>query len=68
LDSIVIVDNTTIKLQAERLGGSNGCVYTLNYKATNASCNTVAASATVQEPHSNNGTVIDSGVHSIVMP
>lgn len=50
-DDIVIVDNDTIKLRAERSGGGNGRVYTITYQATNTCGNTVTATTTVTVPH-----------------
>jgi len=50
-NDIVIVDNDTIKLRAERSGGGNGRIYTITYQATNTCGNTVTATATVTVPH-----------------
>lgn len=65
---IVIVNNTTVQLRAERLGGSDGRVYTLNYSVTDASGNTTTASATVSVPHSEGGVAVNSGVKYTVSP
>jgi uncharacterized protein len=48
---IVIVDNDTIQLRAERSGGGAGRIYTLTYKATNTCGATVTATAAVTVPH-----------------
>lgn len=49
-NDIVIVDDLTVKLRAERSGNGNGRVYTLTWKATNACGATAIASATVTVP------------------
>jgi Ca-activated chloride channel family protein len=64
VDDIVIVDSLTVELRAERQGGGNGRVYTINFGVTDASGNTETGSCTVwvlhdQEPGS---TAIDDGV------
>ncbi|MCK4527565.1 choice-of-anchor L domain-containing protein [candidate division WOR-3 bacterium] len=63
VDDIVIVDSQTVELRAERQGGGNGRVYTINFGVTDASGNTETGSCTVwvlhdQEPGS---TAIDDG-------
>ncbi len=69
LNDIVIVDNTTIQLRAERQGSGDGRVYTINYSATDASGNTTTASAIVTVPHDQaDEEVVDSGVQYIVTP
>ena len=50
-NDIVIVDNDTFNLRAERSGGGNGRIYTIKYQATNTCGNTVIATATVTVPH-----------------
>ena len=50
-NDIVIVDNTTIKLRAERSGGGPGRTYTITYQATNACGASTTATATVLVPH-----------------
>jgi hypothetical protein len=47
---IVIVDNHTVKLRAERSRNGTGRVYTLTYQATNVCGNTATATATVTVP------------------
>lgn len=51
-NDIVIVDDFTVKLRAERSGTGEGRVYTLTYQATNTCGNTATATATVTVPHS----------------
>jgi predicted extracellular nuclease len=50
-NDIVIVNNNTIKLRAERSGSGNGRIYTITYQATNTCGATVTATATVTVPH-----------------
>jgi hypothetical protein len=52
-NDIVIVDNDTIQLRAERSGGGDGRIYTITYQATNTCGATVTATATVTVPHNN---------------
>lgn len=49
-DDIVIVNDTTIKLRAERSGAGTGRVYTITYQATDAHGNTTVTSVTVTVP------------------
>ncbi len=49
-NDIVIVDDLTVKLRAERSGNGNGRIYTLTWEATNACGATVTATATVTVP------------------
>lgn len=50
-NDIVIIDDFTFKLRAERSGTGSGRIYTITYKATDASGNYVIASVTVEVPH-----------------
>ena len=50
VDDIVIVDDFTFDLRAERSGVGTGRVYTITYHATDACGNTTVASATVTVP------------------
>ena len=50
-NDIVIVDNDTIDLRAERSGKGSGRIYTLTYQATNACGAAVTATAAVAVPH-----------------
>ena len=47
---IVIVDDLTAKLRAERAGSGNGRIHTLAWEATNACGAAVTATATVTVP------------------
>lgn len=51
VDDIVIVDDFTFELRAERGGNGSGRTYTITYQATDASGNTAQASATVTVKH-----------------
>jgi hypothetical protein len=51
-DDIVVVDDFTFKLRAERSGTGDGRVYTITYEATDACGNSTTATATVTVPHS----------------
>lgn len=50
-NDIVIVDNDTIQLRAERSGNGTGRIYTITYQATNSCGASVTATATVTVPH-----------------
>lgn len=50
-NDIVIIDNDTFDLRAERSGGGEGRIYTITYQATNTCGNSVIATATVTVPH-----------------
>ena len=50
-NDIVIIDDFTFKLRAERSGTGSGRIYTITYKATDASGNYVIASLTIEVPH-----------------
>lgn len=68
LNDIVIVDNTTVNLRAERQGGGDGRVYTLNYSVTDDCGNTATASTTVSAPHSKKDLAVNSGVQYTATP
>jgi hypothetical protein len=63
VEDIVIVDSETVELRAERQGGGNGRVYTINFGVTDASGNTETGSCTVWVPHDqrSDSTAIDDG-------
>ena len=65
---IVIVNKNTVQLRAERLGGGDGRVYTLNYSVADGSGNTTTASATVSVPKEEGYASVNSGVHYTVTP
>lgn len=61
-DDIIIVDSQTVQLRAERQGGGNGRVYTINYQVTDASGNTATGSSQVSVPHDQDGEpAVDDG-------
>ena len=51
VDDILIIDDFTFMLRAERGGNGSGRTYTITYEATDASGNTAQASATVTVKH-----------------
>jgi len=54
-NDIVIVDDQTVKLRAERQGGGDGRVYTITLSATDGSGNTTQATCEVIVPQNRNG-------------
>lgn len=61
-DDIVITSATTFELRAEREGGGDGRVYTVNYAVEDASGNRGLGSCTVVVPHDMSGRdAVDSG-------
>ena len=50
-NDIVILGDTLFKLRAERSGRGQGRVYTITYRATDASGNSAEASVTITVPH-----------------
>jgi len=54
-NDIVIVDEGTVKLRAERQGGGDGRVYTITLSATDGSGNTTQATCEVIVPHDRSG-------------
>jgi hypothetical protein len=50
-DDVIIIDDFTFNLRAERSGKGSGRIYTITYKATDVSGNYVMASVTVEVPH-----------------
>jgi hypothetical protein len=55
-------------LRSERQGGSNGRVYTITFKVTDASGNSTTATAKVVVDHSQNGSgAVDDGPHYTVL-
>ena len=50
-DDIVMVDDFTFKLRAERSGTGDGRIYTITYEVTDACGNSTVATATVTVPH-----------------
>jgi hypothetical protein len=50
-NDIVIIDDFTFSLRAERSGNGSGRIYTITYKAVDASGNESIASITIEVPH-----------------
>jgi hypothetical protein len=51
INDIVIINDFTFNLRAERSGTGSGRIYTITYKATDVSGNYAVASVTVEVPH-----------------
>ena len=51
VDDIVIVNDFTFNLRAERSGTGSGRIYTITYQATDISGNTAMASVSIEVPH-----------------
>lgn len=51
INDIIVIDNYTLSLRAERGGRGTGRTYTLTYQATDASGNTATTTITVTVPH-----------------
>ncbi len=68
LNDIVIVDNNTVELRAERGRKGDGRVYTVNYRVTDTSGNTTTASTTVTVRGKPGQPALDSGVEYMVTP
>ncbi len=66
-DIVIAPDCKTVQLRSERMGGSNGRVYTITFKVTDASGNSTTATAKVTVPKSQNGSpAVDDGPHYTV--
>ena len=61
VDDIVIVDDYTFQLRAERAGGGEGRIYTITYQVTDACGNSTTASAEVTVPHNQDKNKDSSG-------
>jgi len=67
-DIVIAADCKSVQLRAERMGGSNGRVYTITFKVTDASGNSSSATAKVIVDHSQNGSAaVDDGPHYTVL-
>jgi hypothetical protein len=67
-DIVIAANCKSVQLRSERMGGSNGRVYTLTFKVTDASGNAGTATARVIVPKSQNGSpAIDDGPHYTVL-
>ena len=51
IDDIVIIDDFTFRLRAERSGTAEGRTYTVTYKATDVSDNYITSSVKIEVPH-----------------
>ncbi len=67
-DIVIAADCKSVKLRSERTGNGNGRVYTVTLKVADASGNVGTATATVNVPHSQNGSpALDDGPHNTVL-
>jgi len=67
-DIVIAADCKTVQLRSERMGGSNGRVYTITFKVTDGSGNSTTATAKVVVDHSQNGSgAVDDGPHYTVL-
>ncbi len=61
-DIVIAADCKSVKLRSERMGGSNGRVYTITFKATDSSGNVSMVTTKVTVPKSQNGAAaVDDG-------
>ncbi len=67
-NDIVIIDNNTVQVRVERLGGGDGRVYTFNYSVTDTAGKVSTTSTSVGVPLSINRTPVNSGVKYTVKP
>jgi uncharacterized repeat protein (TIGR01451 family) len=65
-DIVIGPDCRSVQLRAEREGNSNGRVYTITFKVTDAAGNSTTATAKVLVAHNPGETVVDSGPHYTV--
>jgi hypothetical protein len=64
-DDIVILDDTTFKVRAERMGSGNGRVYSITFEIADAAGNVATATCTVGVPKSQNGNApVDDGAEA----
>jgi hypothetical protein len=67
-DIVIAGDCKSVQLRSERMGGSNGRVYTITFKVTDASGNSATATAKVVVDHSQNGSgAVDDGPQYTVL-
>ena len=67
-DIVIATDCKSVQLRAERMGGSNGRVYTITFKVTDSSGNSTTATAKVTVTQSENGaSAVDDGPHYTVL-
>ena len=66
-DIVIAGDCQSVQLRSERIGSSNGRVYTITVQVTDSNGNTSTATIKVNVPHSQNGSAaVDDGVHYTV--
>jgi hypothetical protein len=66
-DIVIAPGCKSVQLRAERIGGSNGRVYTITFKVTDSSGNSTTATAKVTVPKSQNGSpAVDDGPQYVV--
>ena len=61
INDILIIDEQTVKLRAERQGSKDGRVYTINFQVSDPLDNTASASFQIYVPLNKKGTAVDSG-------
>ncbi|HXD30977.1 MAG TPA: HYR domain-containing protein [Pyrinomonadaceae bacterium] len=67
-DIVIAANCKSVQLRSERMGGSDGRVYTITFQVTDASGNVATATAKVTVPHSQNGApAVDSGPQYTVL-
>ena len=67
-DIVIAADCKSVQVRSERSGNGNGRIYTITFKATDASGNVGTATAKVIVPKSQNGSpAIDDGPHFTVL-
>ena len=67
-DIVIAGDCKSVQLRSERMGNSDGRVYTITFRVTDASGNVATATAKVTVPHSQNGSpAVDSGPQYTVL-
>jgi hypothetical protein len=65
-NDIVIVDNKTVKIRAERASSRDGRVYTINFRIRDSANNSQNSTIKVAVPRTSKGSAIDSGVANSV--
>ena len=67
-DIVIAPDCKSVQLRSERMGNSDGRVYTITFKVTDSSGNSTTVTAKVTVPHSQNGSpAVDSGPQYTVL-
>jgi hypothetical protein len=66
-DIVIASDCRSVQLRSERMGGGDGCVYTITLRVADGSGNVSTTTLKVAVPQSQNGSAaVDSGVHYAV--